>query len=242
MKKLQTYRQQITNLRISKGKAIGYYTGMNSWFLDTIAAISYIAKDAEIIKFLSTYTNFLYSKERAGIERAVGTAIFAKNNFNSAGKEKFIRLIVEQKSFMKSFTILADHSIKQKKKMALKKETVKEVKRMEDLILQNHYLGGFGIKQQDWQLTFFNFQNNLLKIREFSKSNLKPFTNNLKLIKALGDTLNAVQAERFYIQEYIETKGESNIKNKLDDSFIQLNNNIERLKQINHRNIDKMAA
>ena len=239
MKKLQNYRQEITALRISKGKAISYYTGMNSWFLDTIAAISYIAKDAEIIKLLSTYTNFLYAKERAGIERAVGTAIFAKNNFTSAGKEKFIRLIVEQKSFMKSFTILADHSIKQKKKMALKPDTIKEVKRMEDLILQNHYLGGFGINQQNWKLTSLNFLNNLIKIRDFAKSNLKPFTNNLKLIKALGETLNAIQDERFYAQEYIETKGEKNIAKKLNESFAKVNSKIEQLKQINHRNIDR---
>ena len=52
---------------------------------------------------ITAFYNFLMSKERAGIERAVMSNSFARNKFLPGMKQKFIVLMTEQRTFIKSF-------------------------------------------------------------------------------------------------------------------------------------------
>ncbi len=236
LKKLATYRQDISGLSIDKSHAIAYYTGMNGWFLDTIATISQMSPDSEIIKMISTYTNFQYAKERAGIERAVGTAIFTNNNFTSAEKDKFIQLIVEQNSFMKSFHILADHRTKLQVDLIMKKETVNEVQRMRDLIINNKDIGGFGIAYRDWDRVSASHLDNLDRLEKELHSSLSGHRNNtVKLIKALGTLVRDIQQERYMSSDYIETKGLEVYKQILISIYPQLEGSIKEFRSLPKR-------
>ena len=232
LKKLSIYRQDITRLKVSKRKAISYYTGMNGWFLDTIATVSYIANDSKIIKLLSTYTNFLYAKERAGIERAVGTVIFAKDSFAPAEKDKFMKLIVEQSSFMKSFGILASHSIKLKKSMILKKDIVSEVQKMRDLIILNKYIGGFGISYRYWDQTSSEYIDNISKVENFISNKIKENINSVKILKRLGELLSIIQQERYMAGDFLETGGDINYKAVLLEQFKSLDRAMQELNKV----------
>ena len=99
-KNINDIRAKVLAQSIAKKDAIKYYTGMNSDFLDSIAVLADESTQEQIIKDLNAYANFLYSKERAGIERAVGSGIFGSGSVNTAGGIKLSSLISEQKSFL----------------------------------------------------------------------------------------------------------------------------------------------
>jgi methyl-accepting chemotaxis protein len=239
LQKLATYRQDISSLKIAKEQAIGYYTGMNGWFLDTIGAISSMASNADTIKLLTTYTNFLYAKERAGIERAVGTAIFAKDNFTPAEKDLFVKLIVEQESFMKSFDVLADHSTKLMKNMIMKKDIVNEVQRMRDLILRNEDIGGFGVQYRFWDQTSSAYLDNFTKVEHFIHKRINGRSNSIEFIKKIGQLTSVIQRERYMAGDYLETKGDATYKMILSSSFSELDEAISELSKDSTRGISK---
>jgi len=235
LKKISKKRQDITNLRLSKRKAISYYTGMNSWFLDTIATISSIAKDTEVIKLLSTYTNFLYAKERAGLERAIGTVIFSKDNFTASEKDRFHQLIIEQNSFLKSFSVLANHSIKLQNKVVLQNDTLKEVQRMRDLILMNKNIGGFGISYRLWDRISTSHIENINQVEKYIVKKFPTNSAYFTMLRKLGNILNTIQQERYIAGDYIETKGNKNLKNVLNQQFKILDKSILSFSKVSLR-------
>ena len=108
LKQIESIRGQVSNLSIPLGKALGYYTGMNANFLDVIDSGTRISTNPLLTQKISAYTNFLLSKERAGIERAVGSNTLAKNEFGKGMRIKFNNLINTQNTYMYTFTKFAD--------------------------------------------------------------------------------------------------------------------------------------
>ena len=76
-----------------------------------IGAISKDAKNADEARDLLAWYNFIMSKERAGIERAVMSNTFARNKFLPNMKEKFTKLVTEQDGFLVSFEKSANKKV-----------------------------------------------------------------------------------------------------------------------------------
>jgi len=85
---------------------------MNKQMLSIVPETANLSPDKELANLLSAYANFLKSKERAGIERAVLSSVFAKGEYGPDVKNKLITLIAEQNSFIDSFLATAPQSIK----------------------------------------------------------------------------------------------------------------------------------
>ncbi|MEA2017181.1 MAG: nitrate- and nitrite sensing domain-containing protein [Campylobacterota bacterium] len=150
LSKLQKMRKDVTALKIGAGAAIGYYTSMNSSFLDFVKAVSRLATNVDETKDLNSFYNFLMSKERAGIERAVGSNTFARNKFLFGMKEKWTKLITEQDAFIVSFKASARPSFIQFYSDTLKGKAVDEVKRMRAISMGAKTIGGFGVDGGYW--------------------------------------------------------------------------------------------
>ena len=110
--KLNGIRNQINSLQIPLKDAISYFTNMNALMLDIVPETAIISPDKELANLLNAYANFLKSKERAGIERAVLSSAFAKGAFGIGMKDKLITLIAEQNSFLNAFLATTSPSIK----------------------------------------------------------------------------------------------------------------------------------
>ncbi len=242
LKKLSAFRQDISALSITKDQGISYYTNMNSWFIDTIASISKMANDPETIKLLTTYTNFLYAKERAGIERAVGTAMFANNSFSLIEKDRFMKLVIEQDSFSKSFDILANHSIKLNRSILIKEETITEVQRMRDLVIRNVDVGGFDFSYREWDRWSTLYIENIGKVEETILLKLSSETINNRLLKLLGHLSFKIQNERYMAGDYLETKGDEIYKGIFTSSFAELDKYIKDLNEINRASLDSKTS
>ena len=160
--RIDTVRNKVQSFSISKKDAIKYYTGINSSLLDAIARLANEATLASVIKDLDGYTNFLYSKERAGIERAIGSAIFGSSKALVSDKIRFNSLIVEQNSFLKSFEVLSNKENIDYFKQTVSGSVVNDVNRMREAILSDKEVSSFNIEASYWFATITK-KINLLK-------------------------------------------------------------------------------
>jgi len=130
-------RNQVSSQSIPIGKAIIYYTKMNANFLNVIDSGIRISPNPLLTKKLSAYTNFLLSKERAGIERAVGSNSLAKNQFGKGMRIKFNNLINTQKTYMYTFTKFADTQTLKFYKDTMQGPEIDEVNAIRDVLIKS---------------------------------------------------------------------------------------------------------
>jgi len=157
-------RGKIDSLSISAKSAIGTYTSMNAQFLDTISAIAKLPKDAKVSSSLNAFYNFLMSKERAGIERAVMSNVFASDKFENGSRSKFASLVTEQNTFIKSFLATADEKTKEFYKNTVTGKDIDEVNRMRKIAFEADTIGGFGVDSSYWFDTITKKINLLKKV------------------------------------------------------------------------------
>ncbi len=103
IKKLSPLRTKIDKLDISAYDMIDYYSQMNDDLINIIIEISKISKIPMITQNIIAYSNFLYLKENVGIERAIGTAILSKKEFDNELIIHFTNLIAIEKLYTKNF-------------------------------------------------------------------------------------------------------------------------------------------
>ena len=106
LEKLQVIRSQVKRLEINITKAIEYYTNLNAKLLAVSTLIADLSNDANLTKQTIAYYNFLQGKERAGIERAVLSNVFALDEFKGGMFVKFITLNTQQSTYLASFLTL----------------------------------------------------------------------------------------------------------------------------------------
>ncbi len=200
LQKIADIRSGVMAQRLSPSIAISYYTNMNKKFLNFIAKTSTQAADAELADATLAYFNFLNSKERAGIERAIGSATFARDKFVGNTKTKLQALISEQNSFMESFKTLATKSDVEFLNSTLQGKAVNEVEKMRKILAASNEVGGFGIDASYWFETMTKKINLLKKIENYISLHLKatlPSTQEaIGTSKLIANTLHEIQKER----------------------------------------------
>ena len=132
---LDAIRNSVDSFQIDAKKAIGYYTGLNSNLLSFIGLTSTIADSEDIIKSSVAYYNFLMMKERVGIERAIGTNVFAQKSFTPEMFQKFVSLVSEQNIFLENFYIYSKPIAKEIFNQKLQAPIFAEVEKMRSVLL-----------------------------------------------------------------------------------------------------------
>ncbi|MCP3849309.1 MAG: methyl-accepting chemotaxis protein [Gammaproteobacteria bacterium] len=100
---IQALRNKIDTLSIHSKEALGQYTHHNSTWLDLIQDTVKISDNVSIASIRSTYSSFVKGKERAGIERAILSNIFAQDKLTSEGLKKITKIIAEQDTYLNVF-------------------------------------------------------------------------------------------------------------------------------------------
>ena len=209
-------RTSVDNLDIKGSKAIAYYTNMNGKFLNTIVKISNFSKSPQVTKEIIAYLNFLISKERAGIERAVGTNITTTDYFLPGFRAKFSSLITSQDSYLESFNDYASNEAKAFLKDKFNNKSVLEVQRMRNIILEANEIGGFNVDSQYWFDTITLKLGLLKKIEDFVIANLRVSNTNtaqnVQLATAFSNLVHETQKERGATAGFIGSKGKKFIQ------------------------------
>ena len=143
-------RAEVDARSITAGDAVAYYTGINTAFLDVIDDIPSLGSKVEVSVMASAYVNLLYGKEKAGIERAVLSGVFAENSFAPGQYNKLAALVAAQDVYLKIFETQADEKHRNMLRDEELKLYTKEVARMRAVAVEKAATGGFGIDPVFW--------------------------------------------------------------------------------------------
>ena len=164
MSKIERIRKEIDTFDISLKDEVKYYTNMNTDILHVVSLTAKLADTPELVKALSAYTNFLKSKERAGIERAVMSATFASDSFDNGMFAKFIRLMAEQHAYMDAFLSIAPQNSIEMYHNIMHSDVVNKVEEMRNIAVAKANEGGFGVDSVVWFQTITKKINLLKKV------------------------------------------------------------------------------
>ena len=173
LKKINNIRKSVDSFSIGGAKAIGYYTNMHAIFINVIGAIAKDATTANEARDLSAWYNFIMSKEKAGVERAVMSNSFARNKFLPGMQAKFTKLVTAQDAYLVSFEKLASVKVLKFYKQTVSGKYIDEVNRMRQVAFNAVDIGGFGIHYQYWFDTMTVKIDILKKIDDFLSTKLE---------------------------------------------------------------------
>ena len=208
---LDNLRSKVIKQNINPNDAINYYTNMNAFLLNNIVLIAKFSNDLTVSQELTAYSSFLFSKERAGIERAVGAATLSSDSFAKGMRAKFNNLIAEQNSYMDSFLQYASADMKDFYKKSFKDPSIVEVDRMRKVILEANEIGGFNIDATHW-FNVINKKISLLKeIEDEISYNLRiddiKLFERMEVAARLSSLLHTTQLEIAATSGYISSHG-----------------------------------
>ncbi|ADN08251.1 methyl-accepting chemotaxis protein [Sulfurimonas autotrophica] len=164
MGRINEIRNSVDSFGIGVKEEVSYYTNMNKKILYIVALSAKLANTPELVKALDAYTNFLKSKERAGIERAVMSATFAADKFAPGMYAKFITLTAEQNAYIDAFLSMATDKAKQLYKTTMNAPVIDEVNKMRHIAQTKANEGGFGVDSVVWFKTITKKINLLKKV------------------------------------------------------------------------------
>ena len=162
---MEDIRGKVDTLTMTIPEAVRYYTELNAKLIGNITEILRISTDIDINTQLSAYINFAQSKERAGLERAMGSSGFAGGFSPELGK-KMTKLITIQDIYLDVFRAYASKEQLQFLSEKMQQPAVAEVRRMRDIGLASVTSGDTqGIEAKYWFATITD-KINLLKMVE----------------------------------------------------------------------------
>jgi len=150
--RVSTTRSAISAQSVSVAEGIGYYTALNTQFLDLawLLAKGKSAGSGSVTNSAAAYVAFMQSKERAGIERAVLAAVFAADRFSHAQYSHLQQLIAAQDTYMSVFRSLVTSEQLAFVDATLQGGAIDETTSMRRIAINNAQTGGFGIDPAAW--------------------------------------------------------------------------------------------
>jgi len=183
--RLNTVRSQVTHLNISLKNEVAYYTNTNAKILHIVDLTAKLANTPKLVKALGSYSNFLKSKERAGVERAVLSGTFAANKFAPGMFAKWVSLVAEQNSYLDSSMSMASLKVKRYYKNKMNSPVIKEVNKMRAIAMKKAIVGNFNVSSVKWFKTITK-KINILKAIDDEMAR----QNNLLLDKLKSESIH----------------------------------------------------
>jgi len=165
--KLDKIRKRVDSFSISAKDAINYYSSLNKNLLNITSLLIKYSPQNDISKNLIAYASFLKAKERAGIERAVLSNVFAKNVFSDGMYKKAVTLIAKQNAYLDDFLSSASSSLKHFYLEKIKDSSFKKVDEMREIALNRANEGNFGVDPLVWFNTITRKINILKEIDDY---------------------------------------------------------------------------
>lgn len=137
LREIEQIRLEVDQVRISSNEAIDRYTEINTYALNTLDQVIPTGEQSDVTREVQAYINFLKSKERAGIERAIGSQAFSLGALNAELYRRFSTLVAAQESYIDAFLLTANDESKAFFENTIKGSSVDEVERMRAIMYAN---------------------------------------------------------------------------------------------------------
>ncbi len=167
-------RADVDGMKMTVPEMAKYYTSTIASLLKIVEDMAVLSTNAEVTNLITTYTSLLQGKERAGIERAMGSGGFSAGTFSPAIHKKFIELIAAQQAYLSQFAIYATKAQKALYDTTITGEAVDEVARMRKIAIDSAQTGDTGgIEGAYWFKNITVKINLLKKVEDAIASDLK---------------------------------------------------------------------
>ncbi|WP_068082888.1 methyl-accepting chemotaxis protein [Polycladidibacter stylochi] len=107
LRKLSEQRELVDGLQLSTKQTVSFYNQLNENMIQLIDIGSRLSQTAHVSRMFTAYSAFLEGKERAGRERAIGAAAYAKQGRDKALLLSFNQLVSEANTYFSVFESLA---------------------------------------------------------------------------------------------------------------------------------------
>ncbi|MEA2110515.1 MAG: nitrate- and nitrite sensing domain-containing protein [Campylobacterota bacterium] len=152
-------RSKVNALSVPAKVPVKFYTAFNKKIIDMISKFSTLPHDNEVRSNFNSMVIFISSKERAGIERAVLSGVFANDTFTRANFAKFSSLAAQQTTLLNLFNHLSDKKTQGWYDEAKSDPSFAEVEAMRTIAFAKE--SGFGIDATHWFKTITKKINKL---------------------------------------------------------------------------------
>lgn len=150
LEQIQTIRKKVDQQDITLQEALAFYNNLNGSLLKIIFKISEIANAPALKQQSLAYYNFTQAKERAGIERAVMSNVFAVNHFNIESYTQYVRLVLLQNTYLSEFENLAQQNVLSAYQFQMNSEAVKQVNKYRAMADRINLNGTFDVDPVAW--------------------------------------------------------------------------------------------
>ncbi len=108
LRQLETRRSFVSSLQATAPEVVEYYSQLIAELLTIPMHVATLSSDGEISTKAAAYGIFLHAKERAGIERALLTNVFARGRFEGQNFTRVLGNYAEQRVLLNTFLSLVD--------------------------------------------------------------------------------------------------------------------------------------
>ena len=142
--RLDSVRGQVSGLSITVPRMAGYYTLTIAKLLSIVEEMAVLSTNAEVANAITAYTSLLQGKERAGLERAMGSVGFSAGRFAPPIYRRFLQLIAMQDTFLGVFQNYATAEQKALYEKTVSGHAVDEADRMRKIAIESITTGNTG--------------------------------------------------------------------------------------------------
>jgi methyl-accepting chemotaxis protein len=148
---LAAKRGEIDRLAMAPNDATGYFTQTIARLLNVVPAMAVLSPDVRISGNITAYAAYLLAKEKAGQERAAGSAGFAAGRLDLPQLRRFQEANAEQNTYLKLFDAFASADQRAFAKSTVSGQAVVDVERMRNIAIDSYQSGDIqGTQASDW--------------------------------------------------------------------------------------------
>ncbi|MGE4280874.1 MAG: bacteriohemerythrin [Magnetospirillum sp.] len=151
LEQLPATRKAVDDQSLPVPKVIGYYTLAIANQIGVVEGMGRLADDVAVTRVMSAYNAVINAKERAGQERATGSAGFAAGKFSPQLHRRLVELMAEQNAFFHTFRKISGPEPLKALEAARQDESEKIVTDWRAVAMDSPFTGTLNdIKAPDW--------------------------------------------------------------------------------------------
>jgi methyl-accepting chemotaxis protein len=150
MAQLQDMRRSVDLLSVPVPEQVGFYTELNSLMLYLSDSLARYSPTGDVSNSSAAFATFIQSKERAGLERAVLSSVFARKGFANTEFQRFTNLVNTQDVYLRVFETAANDELRQILDQAQQHESFAAVENMRNQAKLGADNGVFTVESEDW--------------------------------------------------------------------------------------------
>lgn len=148
---IEAKRRQVSALSLTGAEAFAYYTGAISRLLDVASDMAKKSAHGDVTRTMMAYVTLMQGKERAGQERATGSAAISAGRFEFAAYTRMLSLAAAQAADFDRFKAAASPGLRDLFEQVLAGSVVDTVTRMRETVATGGLSGELaGLDARTW--------------------------------------------------------------------------------------------